>query len=327
MDPSGDIANEPAPDVSFPEALRACRLCPRACGARRLEGARGACGADGRLLVARAALHHWEEPPISGTRGSGAIFFSNCSLGCLFCQNAGISSGGVGTEIDVARLAEIMLELQGQGAHNINLVTPTHYIPQVLSAHGEASRRGLRLPVVYNTSSYENPACIRALAGTVGVWLPDFKYADAALGRRLSHVADYPERALAAIDEMVRACAAAGGREVDGEGIMRRGVIVRHLVLPGHVDDSLRALDMLWERFGDSVDLSVMSQYTPLHDPEWYGASPELGRTVTGQEYEAVLDWADILGFSNLWWQQGSAVGESFVPAFDSTGVLRGEGL
>ena len=308
------------------DVLDRCGLCPRTCGARRSQGARGACGADGGIRIARAALHYWEEPPISGERGSGAIFFSNCQLKCIFCQNADISAGGYGVEVDTGRLARIMIELQGQGAHNINLVTPTHYAPFLVEATASARREGLSIPIVYNTSGYELPWVVRGLHGTVDTWLPDFKYADAGLAAQLSAAPDYPRTALRAIGEMVRLVELAGGRSMSRDGIMERGVIVRHLVLPGHADDSMRALSMLWEEFGNRIDVSVMSQYTPLHAPDWYEGHPELGRSVDEQEYESVLDWADILGFENMWWQQGSAVGESFIPAFDATGV-EGEGL
>ena len=307
----------------MPDALEACELCPRRCRARRLDGAPGYCGAGAAVRVARAALHFWEEPPISGERGSGAVFFSNCPLRCAFCQNSDISAGGFGREVTVGRLARILLELQGQGAHDVNLVTATHYAPRVREAVRLAREAGLVVPVVYNTSGYELPGVVDALEGTVDVWLPDYKYADAALARRLSAARDYPQVALDAIGRMVAQVEAAGGRLVDEEGIMRRGVIVRHLVLPGQVRNSLDALDALWERFGNGIDISVMNQYTP--QPRLLGAVlgdfPDLARAVSDQEYEAVLNHADDLGFENMWWQQGGTVSESFIPAFDATGV------
>ncbi|MEE8716113.1 MAG: radical SAM protein [Coriobacteriales bacterium] len=300
-----------------------CQLCPRRCGALRADGARGACGATGELRVARAALHFWEEPPISGESGSGAIFFSNCPMRCGFCQNGTISAGGFGLPIDVDRLAQIMLELRDQGANNINLVTATHYAPQVIDAVMLARDRGMGLPVVYNTSAYERPEVVDALAGVVDVWLPDCKYASPRLAGELSHAADYPSVALDAIGRMVAATEDRGGRLVGGEqGIMRRGVIVRHLVLPGHADDSMRVLRELWDRFGNDIDVSVMNQYTPIVGPQGLPGHPELGRAVLDDEYELVLDYADDLGFENLWWQQGGTVEESFIPDFDATGVL-----
>lgn len=318
---SGGMAGPGRDVLAWPDALARCELCPRRCRVDRTQGAHGRCRADAQVHVARAALHFWEEPPLSGERGSGAIFFSHCPLGCVFCQNGQISAGGFGLPVSEGRLAEIMLELQGQGAHNINLVTATHYAPQVRRAVLRARAAGLRLPVVYNTAGYELPAVVDALADVVDVWLPDCKYADTALARRLSGAADYPAVALDAIERMVAHVEAAGGRAVDDEDIMRRGVIVRHLVLPGHVDDSCAVLDALWDRVGNRIDLSVMNQYTPQCGPEGVAGCPELGRPVSEQEYEAVLDHADELGFETMWWQQGGTVSESFVPAFDASGV------
>lgn len=301
-------------------SLGHCELCPRRCGANRAAGARGVCGADDSLKIARAALHYWEEPPISGERGSGTIFFSACPLKCVYCQNHEISTGGFGIEVAPGRLVEIMLELQEQGAHNINLVTATHYAHLLPDAIGEARRRGLSIPIVYNTSGYEREEAVAELAGLVDVWLVDYKYADADLGRALSHVADYPETAARALSRMCAAVAARGGELVDADGMMRRGVIVRHLVLPGHADDSCRVLDRIWDVAGD-VPISVMNQYTPNERMRALGG--ELSRAVTEDEYEFVLDHADDVGFTQMFWQEGGAVDESFTPAFDTTGVLR----
>ena len=314
-------AGDAAGTLAYPDAYAHCELCPRRCGVDRLSGRLGRCRADARVHVARAALHFWEEPPLSGVRGSGAIFFSHCPLGCVFCQNGSISEGGFGLGVSVGRLAQMMLELQDQGAHNINLVTATHYAPQARVAVLEARAAGLALPVVYNTSGYELPQVIDALADAVDVWLPDCKYASPELARRLSFAPDYPSVALDAIERMVTHVERAGGRIVDDEGIMGRGVIVRHLVLPGHVDDSCAVLDALWERFGNRIDLSVMNQYTPQCGPDGVPGFPELGRPVSDEEYEVVLDHADELGFETMWWQQGGTVSESFVPEFDATGV------
>ena len=301
-------------------SLGHCELCPRRCGANRAAGARGVCGADDSLKIARAALHYWEEPPISGERGSGTIFFSACPLKCVYCQNHEISTGGFGIEVAPGRLVEIMLELQEQGAHNINLVTATHYAHLLPTAIGEARRRGLSIPIVYNTSGYEREEAVAELAGLVDVWLVDYKYADADLGRALSHVVDYPETAARALSRMCAAVAARGGELVDADGMMRRGVIVRHLVLPGHADDSCRVLDRIWGVAGD-VPISVMNQYTPNERMRTSGG--ELSRAVTEDEYEFVLDHADDVGFTQMFWQEGGAVDESFTPAFDTTGVLR----
>ena len=301
-------------------SLSHCELCPRRCGANRAAGAHGVCGADDSLKIARAALHYWEEPPISGERGSGTIFFSACPLKCVYCQNHEISTGGFGIEVAPGRLVEIMLELQEQGAHNINLVTATHYAHLLPTAIGEARRRGLSIPIVYNTSGYEREEAIAELADLVDVWLVDYKYADADLGRALSNVVDYPETAARALSRMCAAVAARGGELVDADGMMRRGVIVRHLVLPGHADDSCRVLDRIWDVAGD-VPISVMNQYTP--NERMRASGGELSRAVTEDEYEFVLDYADDVGFTQMFWQEGGAVDESFTPAFDTTGVLR----
>ena len=301
-------------------SLSHCELCPRRCGVNRAAGARGVCGADDSLKIARAALHYWEEPPISGERGSGTIFFSACPLKCVYCQNHEISTGGFGIEVAPGRLVEIMLELQEQGAHNINLVTATHYAHLLPTAIGEARRRGLSIPIVYNTSGYEREEAVAELADLVDVWLVDYKYADADLGRALSHVVDYPETAARALSRMCAAVAAHGGELVDADGMMRRGVIVRHLVLPGHADDSCRVLDRIWDVAGD-VPISVMNQYTP--NERMRASGGELSRAVTEDEYEFVLDHADDVGFTQMFWQEGGAVDESFTPAFDTTGVLR----
>lgn len=296
-----------------------CELCPRRCHARRSSGRAGLCGTTATLRVARSALHFWEEPPISGESGSGAIFFTGCPLRCVFCQNHEISQEGFGLEVTCGRLAQMMLELKAQGANNINLVTPMHFAPHVRKAVLEAKAHGMDLPIVCNTSGYENAEVVRAMSDVVDIWLTDFKYASHLVSGSLSAVPDYPQRAEEALREMLAAVRAAGGRSEDARGIMRRGIIVRHLVLPGHVQDSLAVLDRVWELCGNEVDLSVMNQYTPNEGCRLAGG--DLARAVTDEEYEAVLDHADDLGFERMWWQQGGTVSESFVPAFDATGV------
>ena len=302
-----------------PASLTSCKLCPRRCGARRAQGERGVCGAGDTLKLARAALHMWEEPPISGERGSGTVFFSGCPLKCVYCQNHEISTGGFGLEVAPERLVQIMLELQDSGAHNINLVTATHWAHLLPAAVREARSRGLAVPIVYNTSGYERATAVRELGDVVDVWLTDFKYASAGPARDLSHVADYPAVAERALGQMVAELERRGGGLVDAEGMMRRGIIVRHLVLPGHADDSCRVLDRIWEVAGD-VPISVMNQYTP--NERVRAAGGELARAVTRDEYERVLDHADDLGFTQMFWQEGGAVSESFTPAFDTSGVL-----
>ncbi len=323
MSPAPDVSSAPFPGPSgdpLPlSALDACRLCPRRCGARRSRGVAGRCGMTAQLRVARSALHFWEEPPISGESGSGAIFFSGCPLRCVFCQNHEISSGGFGVDVSTERLAEMMLELEGAGALNVNLVTPLHFAPQVRRAVLLARGAGLTLPVVCNTSGYELPEVVRALGDVVDAWLTDFKYADARLAGELSAAPDYPEVAARALSAMVESVRAAGGRELAEDGSMRRGVIVRHLVLPGHADDSCAVLDRVWELAGNEVDLSVMNQYTP--NEACRRAGGDLARGISEEEYEIVLCHADDLGFERIWWQEGGTVSESFVPAFDATGV------
>lgn len=311
--------------------LSTCDLCPRSCGVDRAAGERGVCGADGRLVVARAALHFWEEPPISGSRGSGTVFFAHCPLRCVYCQNAVIAAGEAGAEVSVERLGEMCLELQEQGALNVNFVTPTHYAPEARAAVAWARERGLALPVVWNTSGYETVAAVRANEGTVDAYLADFKYADAELARRYSHAPDYPEVALAALEAMVEEAGRPTFDEVDGEPRLTGGVVVRHLMLPGALEDSKRVVRLVHERFGDAVLLSLMNQYTPvLADAAKAGDTraaatldrcPELAERVSDDEYELLLDYADELGVEDYFWQQGGAAEDSFIPAFDLSGV------
>lgn len=303
----------------LPSTLSACELCPRRCRADRAAGERGVCGATDTLRLARAALHFWEEPPISGEAGSGTVFFSGCPLKCAYCQNHEISTGNFGIDVSPERLAQIMLELQDQGALNINLVTATHYAHLLPEAIAAARARGLVVPIVYNTSGYERVEAVRELDDLVDIWLTDFKYADAELGRALSHVPDYPSVAQSVLIEMVRQLERHGGGAARADGTWTRGIIVRHLVLPGHAEDSCRVLDLIWDAVGD-VPISVMNQYTP--NAAMRAAGGELARAVTREEYECVLDHADDLGFTQMFWQEGGAVDESFTPPFDTTGVL-----
>ena len=308
-----------------------CNLCPRNCGVRRQEGERGACGADGRLLVSRAALHFWEEPPISGEDGSGTIFFAHCPLRCVYCQNYELAHGEHGREITVERLAAVMGELEVAGALNINCVTPTHYAPQIREAIALAREAGLQLPVLWNTSGYETVEAIRANRGFVDAYLTDFKYADAELARRYSHAPDYPEKALAALEAMVKETGEPRYDEYRGQERLVSGVVVRHLMLPGALENSKAVVRLLHERFGNAVRLSLMNQYTPvLADKAAAGNEtaaralatyPELACRVPDEEYEQLLDYADDLGIQDYFWQEGGACEESFIPAFDYTGV------
>ena len=303
----------------LPSTLSACELCPRRCRADRAAGERGVCGATDTLRLARAALHFWEEPPISGEAGSGTVFFSGCPLKCVYCQNHEISTGNFGIDVSPERLAQIMLELQDQGALNINLVTATHYAHLLPEAIAAARAQGLAIPIVYNTSGYERVEAVRELDDLVDIWLTDFKYADAELGCALSHVPDYPSVAQSALIEMARQLERHGGGAARADGTWTRGIIVRHLVLPGHTEDSCRVLDLIWDAVGDAP-ISVMNQYTP--NAAMRAAGGELARAVTRDEYERVLDHADDLGFTQMFWQEGGAVDESFTPPFDTTGVL-----
>lgn len=303
----------------LPSTLSACELCPRRCRADRAAGERGVCGATDTLRLARAALHFWEEPPISGEAGSGTVFFSGCPLKCVYCQNHEISTGNFGIDVSPERLAQIMLELQDQGALNINLVTATHYAHLLPEAIAAARAQGLAIPIVYNTSGYERVEAVRELDDLVDIWLTDFKYADAELGCALSHVPDYPSVAQSALIEMAHQLERHGGGAARADGTWTRGIIVRHLVLPGHAEDSCRVLDLIWDAVGD-VPISVMNQYTP--NAAMRAAGGELARAVIREEYERVLDHADDLGFTQMFWQEGGAVDESFTPPFDTTGVL-----
>ena len=299
----------------YEKLLENCTLCPRECKVNRLEGMRGYCGMDSRIRVARAALHMWEEPCISGKKGSGAVFFSGCGLRCCFCQNRDIAIGDSGKEITLSRLADIFLELEQKGAANLNLVTGAHYVPQIISALEIAKEKGFGLPVVYNSSGYEKVETLRMLDGYVDVYLPDMKYVDGRLAASFSHAEDYPRRAGAAIAEMVRQT---GACQFEQEGYIRKGTIVRHLILPGHTKNSLAVLEYLHKTYGNDIFISVMNQYTPVWKQEKY---PELNRKVTRREYEKVLNYAVELGIENGYFQEGETAKESFIPKFDYEGV------
>ena len=297
---------------------KVCTLCPRNCGVDREIGEKGVCGQTEELKVARAALHFWEEPCISGETGSGTVFFSGCSLHCVFCQNEQIANGTVGKMITIDRLAEIFLELQQQGANNINLVTPGHFIPQIKEALLIAKERGLGLPVVYNTSSYESVEALRSLEGLVDIYLPDFKYMSNNLSEKYSHAPDYAKVAKAAIAEMVRQTGSPLFDEAGEEGLMKRGTIVRHLMLPGCIEDSKAVLQYLYETYGERIYISIMNQFTPLENVTGY---PELNRKVTDEEYEELIDFAIDLGIEQGFVQEGGTAEESFIPDFGCQGV------
>ncbi|MBQ6843850.1 MAG: radical SAM protein [Agathobacter sp.] len=295
-----------------------CNLCPRACKVNRNENQTGICKVTSTLKVARAALHHWEEPCISGTKGSGAVFFSGCSLHCVFCQNEEIAQGRAGKEISKERLAEIFLELQEKDANNINLVTPGQYVPDIAWSVESARRQGLHIPIVYNTSSYEKVDTLKQLEGIVDVYLPDFKYYSSELAARYSKAPDYPEVAKRAINEMVRQQPCPVFYEKDGQELIQNGVIVRQLLLPGQLQDAKNIVKYLYEKYGNQVYLSLMSQFTPLPHVENY---PELNRKVSKRTYENYVDYAIALGVENGFIQEDDVAEESFIPLFDGEGV------
>lgn len=287
-----------------------CTLCPRNCQVNR-DNKLGVCQVSNNIKIARAALHFWEEPCISGENGSGAVFFSGCPLHCVFCQNEEISHGRVGQEVSIESLADIYLKLQGDGANNINLVTGTHYIPSIVESVKIAKANGLNIPIIYNTSGYESVESLKLLEGTVDVYLPDFKYMDENLAAKYSHAADYPQIAKAAIAEMVRQCPKPIFNE---DGFITSGVIVRQLLLPGHVNDAKAIIEYLFRTFGDNIYISMMSQYTPM--PHIKDGFPELNRRVTKREYEAIMDYAINLGIENAFVQDRAVAKESFIPSF-----------
>lgn len=292
-----------------------CLLCPRKCGINRRTGQTGVCGVSSEIKVARAALHYWEEPCISGKRGSGAVFFSGCSLHCVFCQNREISDGKEGKVISKERLSDIFMELADKGANNINLVTPGQYIPDIVWAVNDAKSRGMKLPIIYNTSGYENVTELKLLEGIVDVYLPDFKYMDSTLSAMYSRAKDYPSVAKQALSEMVRQ-----QPDVvidDATGLIQKGVIVRQLLLPGHVNDAKAVLKYLYDTYHDHVYISMMSQFTPIALKDY----PEINRTVTRREYERLVDYALEIGITNAFIQEGDVAKNSFIPAFDCEGV------
>lgn len=293
--------------------LESCTLCPRNCKVNRYKST-GVCGASDIIKVAHYGLHYWEEPIISGDSGSGTIFFSYCNLKCIFCQNYKISTGGYGKEITEERLQELCLELQEKGANNINLVTPIHYVPQIVSSIHKIKDDKLKIPVVYNTSSYENVSTIQMLDGTIDIYLADLKYFDDNLACNYSHCKDYFQYASQAIREMVKQV----GKFVIENGLMKRGVIVRILILPGHVEDAKRLVHYLYTTYYDTIIISLMNQYTPLKKFDNY---PNLNRKVSDDEYQEVIDYAIDLGVKYAFIQEGETQSESFIPNFDCSKI------
>ena len=292
-----------------------CRICPRDCKVDRKNGQKGFCGVTGTGVAgSRAALHMWEEPCISGEDGSGTVFFSGCPLRCVYCQNYEIARAERGKEITIERLAEIFLELQKKKANNINLVTPTHYSLEIIEAVKLARTKGLSIPIVYNCSGYELVKTLRKLEGIVDIYLVDYKYEDSVIAKKYSNAENYPEIVKLALEEMVRQC---GEAVFDERDIMKKGVIVRHLLLPEQLQNAKDVVKYVYETYGDAVYLSLMNQYTPLpHVEKW----PELNRKVTEEEYEALVDYAIELGVENGFIQEGETAEESFIPSFAGEG-------
>ena len=307
----------PLPEAYFAAArrlrrwLKACVLCPRRCKAPRLEGQKGFCRAAGDTAAVNIAqLHFGEEPPISGHKGSGTVFFAGCTLACCFCQNYEISQVGWGEELTPAKLAEVFLELQAEGAHNINLVTPTPHLVVILEALGLARSKGLAIPVVYNTSGYERPATIRAMSGLIEIYMPDFKYADDTVAERLSNAPGYYRYARAALREM---CAQVGELTLDEQGVAVRGVLVRHLVLPEGLAGTREVMRTIAEVCGKGAWISLMSQYFPAYKARNY---PEIARPITGREYREAIEAMHAAGLSNGFIQGLASATDEWVPRF-----------
>jgi len=291
-----------------------CECCPNFCGIDRYQTI-GICQNTNEVKIARASLHFYEEPSISGKNGSGTIFFSGCSLACIYCQNRDISEGNFGKTISVSRLAEIMLELQNKKAHNINLVTPTHFIPSIIAAIKLAKSNGLVLPIVYNSSGYESVSMLKLLDGYIDIYLTDFKYFDNLLAKNLSHVQNYVEIAKSAIAEMVRQV---GKNVFDQNGFMVKGVIVRHLCLPTKKNDSKKIIYYLYHTYHDQIYLSIMNQYTPM---KTFSKFSFLNHPLNPNDYDEIIDYAINLGVKNAYMQEGKTCLDSFIPLFDLEGV------
>lgn len=313
------MENRNSPDILalVESMLSACTLCPRQCGVNRLAGETGFCRAGLLPRVALSTLHQWEEPCISGVRGSGTVFFAGCNLACSYCQNQRISQQDFGTLVSIEQLAEIFLAQQTQGAHNLNLVTPTPYVPQLIAALDLARQAGFSLPVVYNTSAYESVETIQALRGWVDIYLPDLKYVSDGLALSLSQAPDYFSHAMNAIRLMQ---AQVGPAEFDRDGLLRRGVLIRHLALPGQGEDSRQVLAAIHEQFGAETWFSLMNQYTPPTSPQ---PLPELYRKLSAVEYDDLIDYALSLGLENGFVQEDGSASEKFIPDFNLDGVTK----
>jgi len=297
------------------DLLNKCALCPRNCKVNRNNNELGFCNMGNELIVARASLHFWEEPIISGDKGSGTVFFSGCNLKCVFCQNFQISSNNFGKKISIERLSEIFLELQEKGANNINLVTPTHFVPQIIEALKIAKNNSLSIPVVYNSSGYENVETIKLLNGYIDIYLPDFKYFNNKYAIKYSKCSNYFEHASKAVEEMIKQV---GTPKFDENGMLIKGVVVRHMLLPGLLEDSKKIIHYLVDKYNDKIFISIMNQYTPTNNLNKY---QEINKTVDKNDYEKLIDYAIDLGIKNGFMQEGETQKTSFIPEFDITGV------
>ena len=286
-----------------------CMLCPRRCGTDRSQRP-GFCGETDLIRIANLSLHMWEEPPISGKNGSGTVFFSGCGLRCVYCQNHEIALNRVGRDITPSALADEMVRLEQKGAHNINLVTGTHFVRQLIPVLETARKRGLSVPLLWNTSGYETVEALQMLDGLIDIYLPDFKYIHAETAKQYSHASDYPETAKAALAEMVRQQPA---QQFDADGMMQKGVQVRHMVLPGHAQEAREILWYLHSTYGDRIGISIMQQYTPMPQCK---DDPLLSRRVTEHEYETVVRYAEQIGITGAFTQEREAASESFIPPF-----------
>lgn len=288
-----------------------CNICPRRCGADRENGSLGFCGASNKIRIARAALHFWEEPCLSGKNGAGTVFFSHCNMKCVYCQNYRISTRGAGHEVSIGELAEIFLDLQSQGANNIDLVTPTHYALDIAEAVKKAKDSGLHIPVLYNCGGYESVETLKRLEGLIDIYMPDMKYYRDKYAVKYSSAPRYFETACAALEEMYRQT---GAFVLDENGIMQSGVIVRHMMLPGLMLDTKKIMDYLFDTYGNNIYISLMSQYTPLKNVERF---PELNRKIDMKKYNSIVDYCMNRGMENVFIQEGSAAKESFIPCFE----------
>lgn len=303
--------------MKYDYLLENCKLCKRECSINRLKGELGFCAATDKIKIAKASLHFWEEPPISGSNGSGTIFFSHCNFKCVFCQNYDISQEYNGANISIERLSEIFLELEQKGANNINLVTPTSYVPQIIAALDIARNNGLTLPILYNTNGFDTLDTIKLLDGYIDVYLPDYKYFDDKYAIKYSKVSGYKDNLLPILKEMFRQT---GNALFDENGRITKGVIIRHLLLPGLLFDSKKIIDSIYNTFGDNVYISIMNQYTPMFNASNY---PEINKSVNPKLYNALIDYASELGVKNGFIQESSSSTEYFIPKFNLDGVFK----